>query len=139
MRLLQAATVLALLTTPVVATAQTYTDTDWNTVFRESCGMPRPNSIEQVTIGSDKKIRVTLQDGDIGKCSTDNQARHRAPYWERAELSQQNSFRPGQRYQISTEITLLEGFTGERETFFQIHGWAHDCQGAYPPVMMKFK
>lgn len=130
---------VSLSTTPFLAVAQTHTDSDWNTAFTESCGMPRANSIEQIKIAGDMKVRVTLQDGDIGKCSTDNQARHRAPYWERAELSQQTSFRPGQRYQISTEITLIEGFTGERETFFQIHGWAHDCQDAYPPVMMKFK
>jgi hypothetical protein len=124
---------------PSFAGGTAYKDTDWNTTFIDNCGLHRDASIRNIKVGGDKKLRVTLQDGDIGKCSTDNQARHRAPYWERAEVSQQSSLRTGQSYRISTEITFVEGFTGERETFFQIHGWASDCRQAYPPVMMKFK
>lgn len=116
-----------------------YKDKDWNESFVESCGLHRPNSIQRVTLEGDQKLQVTLQRGDIGQCSTDNKARHRAPFWERAEVSQSNSFRTGHRYRISAEVTFLQGFTGDRETFFQIHGWATDCTKAYPPVMMKFR
>lgn len=116
-----------------------YRDSDWNASFAESCGYPRATSIKQVTVAGDKKLKFTLRPGDIGKCSTDNRARHSAPFWERAEVSQETNFQVGQRYRINAEITFLEGFTGERETFFQIHGWAHDCRHAYPPVMVKFR
>ena len=114
-------------------------DTDWNTAFAESCGLPRQNSIERITLGGDRKLRFTLEPGDIGKCSTDNRSRHRAPYWERAEVSQMTNFNIGHRYRMSAEVTFVSGFVGDRETFFQIHGWAHDCTKAYPPVMVKFK
>jgi len=44
----------------------------------------------------------------------------------------------GGRYRITTEVTLLQGFTGEREAFLQIHGWDQRCKKAYPLAMLKF-
>jgi len=35
-------------------------------------------------------------------------------------------------------MQFVSGFTGEREAFFQIHGWAQGCQKASPRLMLKF-
>jgi hypothetical protein len=63
-------------------------------------------------------------------------ARHRAPFWERAEVVQSGRLSFDVVNTIEFEATFLEGFTGERESFFQIHGWAQGCD-ASPPLMMK--
>lgn len=130
---------LACFTAPAFAAGQTHKDSDWNTAFQDSCGLPSRTSVEPVAVEGDRKLRFTLNEGEKGKCSTDNQRRHSAPYWERAELSQVARMKVGARYQISAEVMLMQGFTGERESFFQIHGWAKNCKKAYPPVMLKFK
>lgn len=117
---------------------KSYSDTDWNTQFFDNCGLPSRTSIERVKMDGDRKLRFTLHPGDIGRCSTDKNARHSASYWERAELAQKERRGVGRRYKITSEVIFQSGFTGEREAFFQIHGWAEDCQHAYPPVMMKF-
>lgn len=138
MRLLLISVVLSLTATITFAQGKRYTDTDWNTTFVDSCGLPSPKSLQHVSVAGDQKLRFTLRPGDKGKCSTDNRRRHSAPYWERAELSQKSWLKPGHRHRISAEITFERGFTGQRETFFQIHGWARNCKRASPPVMMKF-
>ena len=128
---------LALATTSS-AQGKRYSDKDWNTAFKDSCGLPSATSIQPVTVNGDRKLQFTLGRGDKGKCGTDNQARHRAPYWERAELSQTDRLAVGHRYEISAEVQFVSGFTGQREAFMQIHGWDAGCTHAYPPVMLKF-
>ena len=120
------------------AQGRSYGDSDWNTQLVDGCGLPQPNSVQYVEVGGDQKLRFTLASGDKGRCSNDDRARHRAPYWERAELSQHDLLQLGHRYRISAELQFTKGFEGERETFMQIHAWARDCTQAYPPVMMKF-
>ena len=123
------------------ANGRSYKDSDWNTTVFDNCGLPvsrgENQSVSWVMLGSDKKLRFILKEGDKGKCSTDNQSRNHAPFWERSEVRQKNSLRLGYHYRIKVEVTLLEGFLGERESFFQIHGWNGNCR-AYPPMMMMF-
>ncbi len=123
---------------PGNARGQSYSDSDWNVTLVDSCGLPSKASARHQTVGSDRKLAVTLGSGDVGKCGSDNQQRHRAPYWERAELTADRKMPLGHRHTVRVEVQFSSGFTGERETFFQIHGWAQNCKKAYPPVMMKF-
>ena len=120
---------------------QTYKDRDWNTAFSANCPLPDPSrnsgSVVAVTQDGDRKIAFTLRPGEVGGCSTDNQARNSASYWERAELRQSGTLALGNLYDISFSVQLPEGFTGSREAFFQIHGWANGCP-AYPPTMLMF-
>ncbi|WP_375698435.1 heparin lyase I family protein [Pseudophaeobacter sp. TrK17] len=125
----------------VLAKGRTYQDSDWNKTAYDNCGLPvvrgENRSAAWVRVGSDKKIRMTLRERDVGLCFTDAKARHRAPYWERAELKQSDYLSTGRNHRIQFETIFLEGFTGERETFFQIHGWNGNCH-AYPPLMLMF-
>lgn len=128
---------------PVAALAQdrlTYTDKDWTAVLTDTCGLPvlhgPHQSMRWVRQDTDRKLRVTLGTGDVGRCSTDAQARHRARFWERAELSQRPVFARNSAQQIAFEMTVLEGMTGPRETFFQIHAWTSACN-ASPLLMLK--
>ena len=121
-----------------MAQGASYTDSDWNVSFVDNCGLPGPASITPITIDGDRKLRVALAEGDKGTCSSDDRTRHRAPFWERAELAQEGRMALGGKYRISTEVRFIEGFTGEREAFFQIHGWTGACKKAFPPVMLKF-
>ncbi|MEP5727925.1 MAG: heparin lyase I family protein [Sulfitobacter sp.] len=137
-RYIALAVTLTCLSEAAFAQRQTYTDSDWNMSFVDSCGMPSQQSVVQQAVDGDRKLRFSLKSGDIGKCGTDNQARHSAPFWERAELAQRPKLKLGQRHRISAEITFQSGFTGKREAFMQIHGWTQNCKNASPPVMLKF-
>lgn len=121
--------------------AQNFNDSDWNTSFRSNCPLPvttGPNkSVSKVKVSGDRKIAFVLRPGDVGGCPTDNKARNRAPFWERAELRQSKTLSLGKFHDISFSVQLPSGFSGKRESFFQIHGWAKGCP-AYPPVMLKF-
>jgi hypothetical protein len=132
---------MALASAPAEAAGKSYKGKGWNVSAYDNCGLPvtrgDSKSISWVKTDAGRKLRVVLNPGDVGKCSTDNQARHRAPYWERAELHQKGELKPGRVHKLSAEFTLLRGFTGDRETFFQIHGWNGSCH-AYPPMMMMF-
>lgn len=123
------------------ALAQSFTDKDWTATAVSNCALPSANGagpvVDWTMVQGDRKLAFRLSPGQVGGCSTDNQKRHNAPFWERAELRQKGYFASGQITEISFEATFLEGFTGSRETFFQIHGWADNCP-AYPPLMMKF-
>ena len=63
-------------------------------------------------------VRFTLSDKDKGGCVTDKVARHRAPYWERAELKQDGTLRKNTSFSIDATLRFVEGFSGDRETFF---------------------
>lgn len=121
--------------------AQNYRDNDWNVSLYANCGLPsavegeRP--IRRVEVDGDRMLAFRLHEGQVGTCSTDNIARHSAPFWERAEVRQRDHMSLGNAYSITFEAIFQEGFTGRQETFFQIHGWNGNCR-AYPPVMMHF-
>lgn len=127
--------------TSLPVAAQNFKDRDWNTALYSNCGFPKAveekKNVKWVKVNSDQKLLFSLHPGQIGKCSTDNMARHSAPYWERAEIRQRGSMKIGEAYSIKFNATFLEGFDGRQETFFQIHGWNDNCR-AYPPVMMHF-
>lgn len=120
--------------------AQTFKDKDWSTAAYANCGLPKKvgsqKAIGWTKVGSDRKLAFILSPGQVGTCSTDNRARHGAPYWERAEVKQKSLLSMGRLSRISFEATFLEGFVGRDEAFFQIHGWADKCP-AYPPFMFK--
>ncbi|MCA1931504.1 heparin lyase I family protein [Rheinheimera sp.] len=82
------------------------------------------------------ELIFTLNRGDIGKCTTDSDPRHNAPYWERAEVRQEGNLEENKNFVIKFDINLSEGFSSERETFFQIHASNNMCSAA-PVLMMK--
>ena len=113
-------------------------DDDWNTSFTSNCPLPHGDSIQWVSQSEKRFMRFTLADGDKGGCVNDRTARHRAPYWERAELKQVGTLRKNKIYTIDAKLRFVEGFSGERESFFQIHAYNKGCKQAYPPIMIKF-
>ena len=113
-------------------------DSDWNISFLSNCPLPHYNSIHWVSEGDSRYMRFSLSDGDKGGCSTDRMSRHRAPYWERAELKQVGVLKKNSSYTIDTTLRFVEGFDGYRESFFQIHAYNKNCKQAYPPIMLKF-
>lgn len=125
---------------PVFA-QKSFKERSWTTAFYANCKLPRSKdhgkSVSWVKIGKDRKVQFKLLPGQVGGCGTDDMVRHGAPFWERAELRQKDYMQLGRIHRISFQALFLEGFTGERETFFQIHGWNGACE-AYPPLMMKF-
>lgn len=122
---------------PQPAHAQVFSDRDWNVKMKVSCGAPDKQSIRKVKTNGDRKIRLVLKPGDIGKCKTDNVERHGAKYWERAEISQANHMKSGKTYAVEWSAVLEQGFVGKEENFFQIHAWNDPCS-AYPPLMVRF-
>ena len=126
--------------TPALAQSS-FKDRDWSTSAFANCKLPtsvnREKPVSWVGVNGDRKLLFQLQPGQVGRCSTDNRARHGAAFWERAELRQKGYLKLGKVNKISFEATFLEGFLGERETFFQIHGWNDGCP-AYPPLMLSF-
>ena len=113
-------------------------DQDWNTRFSNNCPLPHYDSIYWVSEGNRRYVRFTLSDGDKGGCVTDRTARHRAPYWERAELKQVGTLKKNESYTINATLRFVEGFSGHRENFFQIHAYNNGCKQAYPPITIKF-
>ena len=113
-------------------------DDDWNTSFTSNCPLPHFDSIHWESEGNRRYMRFTLSDGDKGGCVTDRTARHHAPYWERAELKQVGTLQKNRIYTIDTTLRFVEGFSGNRENFFQIHAYNKNCKQAYPPIMIKF-
>jgi len=112
-------------------------DKDWNTRFLSNCPLPHRDSIRWISENR-RFLRFTLSDKDKGGCSTDRTARHSAPYWERAELKQAKPLRKNKSYSIDATLRFVEGFSGKREPFFQIHAYNKSCKQAYPPIMIKF-
>lgn len=119
-----------------------YTDSDWNLNFYDNCGMPVPSgenrSVRWINEGDNKYIRFQLANEHIGLCGSDNRERSRAPYWERAELKQDQSLAKNSKYSLEFDVRFVEGFGGDRETFWQMHSYVTDCP-ASPPVMIKFR
>lgn len=126
--------------------SERYEDEDWTSAFRSNCELPGNNNIHDLPendsvfwteTSGDRKLNFRLRPGDIGGCSSDNRSRHGAPFWERAELLGPKPLQDSKVHEISFQTTFLKGFIGNRESFFQIHGWTQECRSA-PWLMMKF-
>lgn len=135
---------IALATLFTSAWAETFTDVDWNTGLFANCDLPRSYRVDKQqqsvfwSEGSeDTKLHVNLHPGDVGACSSDRTPRDGAAYWERAELIQSGNMPQGMHSLVRFQADFAKGFTGKRETFFQIHGWTKQCQSA-PLIMVQF-
>ena len=80
--------------------------------------------------------RFTLEKGDRGGCSSDNMVRHGASYWERKEV-RGRKLKSGSTYEVQFKVRFVEGFVGEGETFFQVHG-SSGVTCRLPLLMFKF-
>ena len=122
--------------------AADYRDSDWTHGFYANCALPVPGTESaQASAGwlgaEDPALRIRLAPGQVGGCRSDSRRRNGAPYWERAELRQYGELPRDMRHRIDFVAYLLEGFTGQEETFFQIHGWKSGCNSA-PLAMLQF-
>ena len=115
-----------------------YKDRDWNVEFYENCQMPDYHSAQWVEEDGERFLRFTLKNGQVGGCSTDNRRRHRAPYWERAELKQTHTLEKDRDYSLTFRVRFLKGFSYDREDFLQIHQSVDGCRVG-PRVMLKFE
>ena len=111
-------------------------DKEWNVSFYSNCQLPQ-NAISTIEENGNKFLRFKLENMQKGGCSSDREPRHGAPYWERAELKQSTFLDTNSIYEIKFKVRFLEGFTGKRETFFQIHQSVPGCRTG-PPTMLKF-
>ena len=111
-------------------------DEDWDVSFYSNCQLPK-NSISTIEENGNKFLRFQLKNMQKGGCKSDRKRRHGAPYWERAELKQNNFLHTNSTYEIKFKVRFLEGFKGNRETFFQIHQYNKGCS-VYPTLMLKF-
>ena len=114
----------------------TYQDKDWNVEFYDNCGLPESSSVRWVTEGKETFIRFTLKNNQVGGCSSDGFKRHRAPYWERAEMRQTSTLNRDTDHTLTFRIRFVKGYTYERESFFQIHQYVSSCRVG-PPLMVK--
>lgn len=64
-------------------------------------------------------LRFSLGNKDVGRCSSDNWKRNSAFYSERAELKQRIGLSKNAVYHIDFDVRFVEGFSGEKETFFK--------------------
>jgi len=115
----------------------TYEDRDWNVMFYENCHLPEYSSTEWVHEEGERFLRFTLKDGQVGGCGSDNRRRHRAPYWERAEIKQTTTLEKDHNYSLTYRVRFVKGFDNDREDFLQVHQSVSGCRGG-PLVMLKF-
>jgi len=115
----------------------TYDDRDWNLMFYENCELPEHSSTEWVEEEGERFLRFRLKDGQIGGCGSDNRRRHRAPYWERAEIKQTTTLEKDHDYSLTYRVRFLKGFDNDREDFLQVHQSVSGCRVG-PRVMLKF-
>ncbi len=114
-----------------------YTDHDWNLEFYDNCGLPTNRSVQWIKEDENKFIRFRLDTKHYGMCSSDRNARNKAPYWERAELKQVDSLKRGVGYKLEFHARFMEGYDGNREAFWQIHSCSsRSC--CRPPIIIKF-
>ena len=111
-------------------------DNDWNLRFYDNCGFR--DNLRIMKEKDNTFYRFTLKNKDIGGCYSDRQARHGAPYWERAELKSTIGFTyPDKFYELTFDVRFVKGFTGDRETFWQFHAGSKTCKTS-PILMLKF-
>jgi len=106
----------------------TYNDRDWNVMFYENCALPEYSSTQWVEEGGERFLRFTLKNGQVGGCRSDNRARARAPWWERAEVKQTNGLEPDRDYSLTFRIRFVNGFDNDREGFIQLHQSVEGCR-----------
>lgn len=123
-----------------------FKDTDWSHTFYANAGFPS-NSEDRwnarwLEEGKTKFLRFRLFNGQIGTSLSDNKNRHGAAFWERAEVKAGQGknnvfyFVKNKTYEITFRVRFVKGFTGDRETFFQVHQWQNNCRVG-PPIMLK--
>ena len=115
----------------------TYKDKDWNVMFYQNCSLPEYTSTKWGREEGERFLRFTLKDGQVGGCSSDNRSRHRAPYWERAEIKQTTTLEKDRDYSLTYRVRFLKGFDNDREDFLQVHQSVRGCRVG-PLVMLKF-
>ena len=78
--------------------------------------------------------RFTLEKGDRGGCRTDTDNNERTNlFMERKEV-QGRKLKSDATYEVQFKVRFVAGFEGNRETFFQLHGFNGD--GCNPPILM---
>ena len=114
------------------AKGERYSDDDWNLTFYDNCGMPTGGSVRWIEEENNKFIRFQLGDKDYGGCRSDRMRRHGAPYWERAELKQSSTLASNTKYELAFNVRFVEGFSGNRERFWQINAYNSPCRAKSP-------
>ena len=129
-----------------------YKDRDWNVEFYDNCGLPEYSSVDWVEEGGERFLRFTLKDGQVGGCRSDNRARSRAPWWERAEVKQTTGLERDRNYSLTFRVRFVKGFNNDREGFIQVHQSVKGCRtgalvivrfskgvlvGSFPPVRIE--
>jgi hypothetical protein len=104
--------------------------------FFANCDM-RPGTLELSGEGEKSQYTFSLKDKDIGRCDTDKLASKRAPYWERAELSQQGYLDLAEPQVLKFDARFRDGFIGKQENFLQIQNFNLACP-ATPSLMLKW-
>lgn len=97
----------------------------------------RPGTLELSGEGEKSQYTFSLKDKDIGGCSTDKLASKRAPYWERAELSQQGYLDLAEPQILKFDARFRDGFSGKQENFLQIQNFNLTCPDT-PSLMLKW-
>ena len=105
-----------------------YKDRDWNVEFYENCDMPEYHSAQWIEEDGERFLRFTLKNGQVGGCATDNRARSRAPWWERAEVKQVNGLERDRNYSLTFRVRFVKGFDNDREAFIQLHQSVEGCR-----------
>jgi hypothetical protein len=104
--------------------------------FFANCEM-RPGALELVGEGEKSQYTFSLRNKDVGGCDTDKLANKRAPYWERAELSQQGYLDFSEPQILNFDARFRDGFSGKQENFLQIQNFNLTCP-ATPSLMLKW-
>ena len=126
-----------------------YKDKDWSHPFFDYAGFPDYSEEKWNTRwleeGETRFLRFRLFNGQSGTRPIDKNPRSGAPYWERAEVKAGSNHNTvywldkTKIYQIKFKVRFVSGFTGDRETFLQIHNYRKGCKSSSkPPVMLKF-
>jgi len=104
--------------------------------YFDNCGFPNSESLKVIELNEDTVFKFRLANKDVGLCSSDKRRRHSAPYWERAELKQKEILKRNRKYQLDFSFKIVQGFSGSRETFFQLHNYKKSCKTS-PAAMLK--
>lgn len=110
-----------------------YTDSDWNTsMYNWDNDYLHGQDIEWVSYNGDKAIQFTLVGGNPGIADDYRPTNKGALFRERNELHSRYFNRDN--HIINFTFSLLEGFSGRKETFFQIHSYNENC--AVQPTLL---
>jgi len=104
--------------------------------YFDNCGFPNSESLKVIELNEDTVFKFRLANKDVGLCSSDKRRRHSAPYWERAELKQKEILKRNRKYQLDFSFKIVQGFSGSRETLFQLHNYKKGCKTS-PAAMLK--